>query len=126
MPKNETSYWADDVNFDVVYIYNGETPTVTPLVLANQVDYATHGFPPATERAFQGGGIRILRPPHALRPGDILQPDHLSLQPDRVPPRHRLRHRQERERYRLPWRLRCALRVYGWHPGRAGPELAHR
>jgi peptide/nickel transport system substrate-binding protein len=63
MPKNESSFWADQVNFDVVYVYNGETPTVTPLVLANQVDYATHGFPPATEKAYQSSGIRILRPP---------------------------------------------------------------
>ncbi len=68
MPKNESSYWADDVNFDVVYIYNGETPTITPLVLANQVDYATHGFPPATERAYQNAGITILRPPTHFGP----------------------------------------------------------
>jgi peptide/nickel transport system substrate-binding protein len=46
-----------------VYSYNGETPTVTPIVLAQQVDYATHGFPPATERAFIDEGVRILRPP---------------------------------------------------------------
>lgn len=63
MVKNETSYWADTVKFDLVYMYNGETPTVTPLVLAQQVDYATHGFPPATEMAFVAAGVRILRPP---------------------------------------------------------------
>ncbi|MBN1249046.1 MAG: peptide ABC transporter substrate-binding protein [Anaerolineae bacterium] len=63
MVKNETSAWADTVKFDLVYMYNGETPTVTPLVLAQQVDYATHGFPPATEMAFQAAGVRILRPP---------------------------------------------------------------
>jgi peptide/nickel transport system substrate-binding protein len=61
--KNPTSWLADTVKFDEVYIYNGETPTVTPLVLAKQVDYATHGFPPATEKAFIDEGIRILRPP---------------------------------------------------------------
>ena len=61
--KNETSWLADTVKFDVVYMYNGETPTITPVVLAQQVDYATHGFPPATEKAFQDAGIRILRPP---------------------------------------------------------------
>lgn len=61
--KNETSWWADKVNFDIVYSYNGETPTVTPLVLAQQVDYATHGFPPATEMAYISSGVRILRPP---------------------------------------------------------------
>ncbi len=63
MVKNETSAWADAVKFDLVYMYNGETPTVTPLVLAQQVDYATHGFPPATEMAFKAAGVRILRPP---------------------------------------------------------------
>ena len=61
--KNPTSWWADKVNFDIVYLYNGETPTVTPLVLAQQVDYATHGFPPATEKAFVAAGVRIIRPP---------------------------------------------------------------
>jgi len=61
--KNPTSWWADKVKFDLVYLYNGETPTVTPLVLAQQVDYATHGFPPATEKAFVASGVRIIRPP---------------------------------------------------------------
>ena len=61
--KNPTSWLADTVKFDLVYMYNGETPTVTPIVLAQQVDYATHGFPPATEKAFVEAGIRIIRPP---------------------------------------------------------------
>jgi len=61
--KNELSYLADTVNFDKVYLYNGETPTITPLVMAHHVDYATHGFPPATEMAFKAEGIRIIRPP---------------------------------------------------------------
>ncbi len=79
--KNELSYLADVVNFDTVYIYNGETPTVTPLILAHQVDYATHGFPPATEMAYKAEGIRILRPPifsgpalyfnHTIYPFDV-------------------------------------------------------
>ena len=61
--KNPTSWLADTVKFDLVYMYNGETPTVTPIVLAQQVDYATHGFPPATEKAFVDAGVRIIRPP---------------------------------------------------------------
>jgi peptide/nickel transport system substrate-binding protein len=61
--KNPTSWFADKVKFDKVVIFNGETPTVTPLVLAGDVDYATHGFPPATEKAFVEQGIRIIRPP---------------------------------------------------------------
>jgi peptide/nickel transport system substrate-binding protein len=61
--KVETSYWADTVKFDRLVNYNGETPVVTPLVLSGDVDYATHGFPPATEREFIAQGYRIIRPP---------------------------------------------------------------
>jgi peptide/nickel transport system substrate-binding protein len=61
--KNDTGYAADKVAFSKVVLYNGETPDVTPLVLAKNVDYATHGFPPATEKEFTSKGIRILRPP---------------------------------------------------------------
>ncbi len=61
--KVETSYWADTVKFDRLVNYNGETPVVTPLVLSGDVDYATHGFPPATEREFISLGYRIIRPP---------------------------------------------------------------
>lgn len=63
MNKVETSYWADTVKFDRLVNYNGETPVVTPLVLSGDVDYATHGFPPATEREFINLGYRIIRPP---------------------------------------------------------------
>lgn len=61
--KNENSWIADQVKFDKLVIFNGETPTVTPLVLAGDIDYATHGFPPATEKQFIEQGIRIARPP---------------------------------------------------------------
>jgi peptide/nickel transport system substrate-binding protein len=61
--KNESAWNADQVAFDRIVLYNGETPDVTPIVLAGEVDYATHGFPPATEQEFLGNGIRLLRPP---------------------------------------------------------------
>ena len=61
--KVETSYWAETVRFDRMVNYNGETPVVTPLVLSGDVDYATHGFPPATEREFMSLGYRIIRAP---------------------------------------------------------------
>jgi peptide/nickel transport system substrate-binding protein len=61
--KNETSFMADWVNFDRIVNFNGETPDVTPLVLARQIDYATHGFPPATESQFISDGTRIIRGP---------------------------------------------------------------
>ncbi|GAA4681797.1 ABC transporter substrate-binding protein [Phytohabitans rumicis] len=61
--KNDTGYAADKVDFAKIVLYNGETPDVTPLVLAKNVDYATHGFPPATVKEFTGKGIRVIRPP---------------------------------------------------------------
>jgi peptide/nickel transport system substrate-binding protein len=61
--KNKTGYGADIVKFDKLLIYNGETPTITPLVLSKDVDYATHGFPVASEKQFQSLGYTILRPP---------------------------------------------------------------
>jgi peptide/nickel transport system substrate-binding protein len=61
--KVPTSYWADTVRFDRIVNYNGETPTITPLVLSGDVDYATHGFPPATVQEFMAQGYRIIRPP---------------------------------------------------------------
>jgi peptide/nickel transport system substrate-binding protein len=61
--KVETSYWADKVRFNRFVNYNGETPVITPLVLSGDVDYATHGFPPATVQEFLNKGYRVLRPP---------------------------------------------------------------
>ncbi|OQA45721.1 MAG: putative ABC transporter-binding protein precursor [Chloroflexi bacterium ADurb.Bin325] len=61
--KNPDSYLAGVIKFDKIVIYNGETPTVTPLVLAGDVDYATHGFPMATEQQYKDMGLRITRAP---------------------------------------------------------------
>lgn len=65
---NDKGYLADTVKFAKVVVYNGETPVVTPLIQSKTVDYATHGFPPSTEKAFQGIGIKILRPPNLSGP----------------------------------------------------------
>ncbi len=62
--KNETSFMADRVNFDRVLLFNGETPDATPLMMAKEADYATHGFPPATTQQFISEGIRIIRGPN--------------------------------------------------------------
>ena len=45
-------------------IYNGETPAVTPLVLSKDIDYATHGFPIATEKSsrIRESGSSVLPP----------------------------------------------------------------
>jgi peptide/nickel transport system substrate-binding protein len=70
--KNASSFLASKAKFDVMYIYNGETPTITPLVLSKQIDYATYGFPPAAEKAFAQEGIRIIRPPTSSGPAIYL------------------------------------------------------
>jgi peptide/nickel transport system substrate-binding protein len=67
--KNETSFMADNVKFDRLLIFNGETPDATPLILAKEADYATHGFPPATTQQFAAEGIRIIRGPNYSGPG---------------------------------------------------------
>lgn len=63
MVKNAGGLFADKVNFDKIVVYQGETDAVTPLVLAGDVDYATHGFPLATDRAFGDAKIRVVRGP---------------------------------------------------------------
>lgn len=75
--KNPNGVGADQVLFDRLVIFNGETPDVTPLVLAGDVDYATHGFPPATEKAFQQQGLRIIRPPVYSGPALLFNLDKL-------------------------------------------------
>ncbi|HLZ47273.1 MAG TPA: ABC transporter substrate-binding protein [Candidatus Limnocylindria bacterium] len=63
MVKNPGGLFADKVNFDKIVVYQGETDAVTPLVLAGDVDYATHGFPLATDKAFGDAGLRVIRGP---------------------------------------------------------------
>ena len=55
---------ANDVKFDRIINYQGETSDITPVVLSKDVDYATHGFPPATVQQFlETPEVRVLRPP---------------------------------------------------------------
>lgn len=61
--RNETGYGADVVTFDQIVIYAGETTEITPLVQSGDIDYATHGFAPASEKPFEEAGYTILRPP---------------------------------------------------------------
>jgi peptide/nickel transport system substrate-binding protein len=61
--RNSNSWAKDLVKFDKIVLYNGETATITPVVLANQVDYATHGFPPATDREFRRRGFTVIKTP---------------------------------------------------------------
>ena len=61
--RNPGGYAADRVNFDKVVVYQGETNQISPLVLSGDVDYATHGFTLAVDKAMQDAGIRVARPP---------------------------------------------------------------
>lgn len=75
--RNPNGFAADVVPFDKLVLFNGETPDITPVVLNRDVDYATHGFPPATEQAFQQQGIRIIRPPTYSGPALLMNLDKL-------------------------------------------------
>ncbi|MFN8496428.1 MAG: ABC transporter substrate-binding protein [Anaerolineae bacterium] len=61
--KHPQGLFADKVGFDKLVLFNGETPDITPVMMSKDADYATHGFPPATEKAYLDNGIRIIRPP---------------------------------------------------------------
>jgi peptide/nickel transport system substrate-binding protein len=61
--KNDTAWNADKVTFDSMVNYNGETDTISVVVLDKKIDYATHGFAPATEKQMLSEGIRVVRPP---------------------------------------------------------------
>jgi len=61
--RNNGGLFADKVNFDKLLLWQGETAQVTPLVLSGDVDYATHGFPVATDKQFQDQGLKIVRGP---------------------------------------------------------------
>ncbi|HEX5415080.1 MAG TPA: ABC transporter substrate-binding protein [Chloroflexota bacterium] len=63
LTKVATAWNAAQVKFDKITLFNGETPTVTPLVLAKKVDYATHGFAPATLQALAQEGVRLQQVP---------------------------------------------------------------
>lgn len=69
LEKNESSFWADNVPFDRVINFNGETDTITAVVLSKDIDYATHGFSVATENQMIADDIRVLRPPTYSGPG---------------------------------------------------------
>ncbi|MFD0556370.1 peptide/nickel transport system substrate-binding protein [Stackebrandtia endophytica] len=66
--RNDKGFNADVVKFDRIVVYNGETPSVDPLVQDGSIDYATHAFTPSQEKAYQEMGMKILRPPNYSGP----------------------------------------------------------
>ena len=63
MVRNPNGLFGDKVNFDKILLWQGETAAVTPLVLSGDVDYATHGFPVATDKQFRDQGLKVIRGP---------------------------------------------------------------
>ncbi|HVL23371.1 MAG TPA: ABC transporter substrate-binding protein [Thermomicrobiales bacterium] len=61
--KNDKAWNAENAKFDKIVNYNGETDTISAVVLSKDIDYATHGFSPATEKQMMDTGLRVLRPP---------------------------------------------------------------
>jgi peptide/nickel transport system substrate-binding protein len=70
--RNDKAWNADQVLFDRIVNYNGETETVTPVVLGGDVDYATQVFSPAAEARLLEEGFRILRPPLFIGPALVM------------------------------------------------------
>ncbi len=63
LTRNPTAWDAKVVKFNSIVLWNGETPTVTPVVLAKEMDYGTYGFPQATAAQFKKIGLTIASPP---------------------------------------------------------------
>ncbi len=61
--RNPQYFDKDTVKIDEIKLYRGELAQIVSLVLAQEIDYATHAFPPATEQQFKAMGIMIIRPP---------------------------------------------------------------
>jgi peptide/nickel transport system substrate-binding protein len=93
--KNEGGLNSDKVKFDQVIMWNGETETVTPLVANGELYYATHGFPPASEKSFVEKGIDIVRGPSYN--GPALYFNHSVAPFDRVEVRQALAYAIDRE-----------------------------
>ena len=68
MVRNPGGLFADKATFDKIVIFNGDTDQVTPLILAGDVDYSTSFFPIASEKAFEGKGLKIVRGPYYTGP----------------------------------------------------------
>lgn len=60
--KNEHGVLADNVTFESIVLYNGETEDITPLVLDGTIDYATHNFPLSTQQEWEADDVRTVTP----------------------------------------------------------------
>ena len=77
--KQPNGVHADDVKFDQIVIYKGETADITPMVLAKKVDFATHGFPLKTQERFENLGFRVLKPVTYIGPAITFSLDKVPM-----------------------------------------------
>ena len=79
MTKVPSSFLANTANFDSLLIYaETDASSIPPLILAKELDYATSGFPPATEQAMIQAGLRIVRPPCYFGPAIYINYDRVK------------------------------------------------
>jgi peptide/nickel transport system substrate-binding protein len=67
--KHAQGFRAERIDFEKLVIYYGETAASTPLMLAGELDYSSHGYTPSDIAAFeQQPNVQIIRGPTGTGP----------------------------------------------------------
>lgn len=69
------SIYSGSVKFGELRLWQGETESTTPLVLNNDIAWATNVYPPATQQAFQDASIRLITTPRGYGPALLMNHD---------------------------------------------------
>ena len=68
--KNPLGLNADKIDIEKMLVYYGETAVSVPLVLANDIDYSTHGYTPSDVEVFKSvPNLSLLSGPTGTGPG---------------------------------------------------------
>jgi peptide/nickel transport system substrate-binding protein len=68
--RNPGGYHVDQVGFEKLIVYYGETAVSVPLMLSGELDYSTHAYTPSDLAAFaQLPNVQIIRGPNGTGPG---------------------------------------------------------
>jgi peptide/nickel transport system substrate-binding protein len=68
--KNPGGYHVDQVGFEKLIVYYGETAVSVPLMLSGELDYSTHAYTPSDLAVFaQLPNVQIIRGPNGTGPG---------------------------------------------------------
>jgi peptide/nickel transport system substrate-binding protein len=62
------SIFSDQVQFDEIKLWAGETDSTTPLVLSGEIAHSTNVYPPSTVETFVNEGIEIVTIPRGYGP----------------------------------------------------------